>query len=96
MANSPGYYTRGGIEVWDFIRDQGLPYHLGNAVKYICRAGHKDSYTQDLEKAIHYLENELHYAEDISIRTGEGIPITLRHTEQLKSTLQKQAEEFDR
>ena len=27
---------RGFIEPWDFIRDQGLNYHLGNAVKYIC------------------------------------------------------------
>ena len=82
--------------MWSFIRDQGLNFHLGNAIKYICRAGYKDSKIQDLEKAIHYLENELHYAEDISIRTGEGIPIPLRHQEQLKSTLQKQAEEFDR
>ena len=57
---SPAYYTRGTIETWDFIRDQDLNYHLGNAVKYICRAGHKDSKADDLRKAIHYLENELH------------------------------------
>jgi|TARA_B100002019_G_scaffold176875_1_gene152775 hypothetical protein len=61
MANSPSYYRRGTIEVWDFIRDQELPYHLGNAVKYICRAGFKDNYVEDLEKAIHYLQNELEY-----------------------------------
>ena len=96
MAKGPSYYQRGTIDVWDFIRQQELNFHLGNAIKYICRAGYKDSKIQDLEKAIHYLENELHYAEDISIRTGEGIPITLRHQEQLKSTLQKQAEELDR
>ena len=59
MAQSPAYYTRGSIECWDFIRDQQLNYHLGNAVKYICRAGHKDSAESDLKKAIHYLENEL-------------------------------------
>ena len=58
---SPDYYTRGTIEVWDFIRDQGLSYHLGNAIKYICRAGHKDDYKKDLVKAIHYLENELQH-----------------------------------
>ena len=57
----PDYYRRGTIEVWDYIRDQGLNYHLGNAVKYICRAGHKDSKIQDLTKAIHYLENELQH-----------------------------------
>ena len=54
----PDYYKRGSIEVWDFIRDQGLSYHLGNAVKYVCRAGHKDDAISDLSKAIHYLENE--------------------------------------
>ena len=59
VSKSPAHYTRGNIEVWDFIRDQDLNYHLGNAIKYICRAGYKDSKIQDLEKAIHYLENEL-------------------------------------
>lgn len=47
------------METWDFIRDQGLNYHLGCALKYIVRAGHKDSKEQDLKKAIHYLQNEL-------------------------------------
>ena len=63
MAESPTHYTRGAIEVWDFIRDQGLNYHLGNAIKYICRAGFKSSESKekDLKKAIHYLENELQH-----------------------------------
>ena len=73
MAKGPTYYQRGSIDVWHFIRDQELNFHLGNAIKYICRAGHKDSKTQDLEKAIHYLENELHHEANILIRTGEGI-----------------------
>ena len=57
----PSYYQRGSIQVWDFIRDKGLSFHLGNAVKYICRYGHKGDYNDqlsDLNKAIHYLENE--------------------------------------
>ena len=57
----PRYYNRGSIEVWDFIRDQELNYHLGNAIKYICRAGHKDDAIDDLNKAIHYLTNERDY-----------------------------------
>ena len=61
--SSPHYYTRGKIEVWDFIRDQGLNFHLGNAVKYISRAGHKFNKTEDLKKAIIYLQNELDNAE---------------------------------
>ena len=70
---SPSYYTRGNIEVWDFIRDQELNYHLGNAVKYICRAGHKDSAVQDLTKAIHYLQNELHHTSKSSQRIPPGV-----------------------
>ena len=60
-TRGPRYYQRGSIQVWDFIRDQGLSFHLGNAIKYICRYGHKGDYNDqlsDLNKAIHYLENE--------------------------------------
>jgi len=66
----PGYYKRGSIEVWDFIRDQDLNYHLGNAVKYICRAGYKDNREADLKKAIHYLTNELEHNEPVAASTG--------------------------
>ena len=82
MAKGPTYYQRGTTNVWDFIRDQGLNFHLGNAIKYICRAGYKDSKIQDLEKAIHYLQNELEHEENLSSRTGEGIPIQIRSQEQ--------------
>ena len=73
MAKGPPYYQRGSIDVWDFIRDQGLNFHLGNAIKYICRAGHKDSKIQDLEKAIHYLENELTHEKNLYFRASQGI-----------------------
>ncbi len=78
MAKGPTYYQRGSINVWDFIRDQGLNFHLGNAIKYICRAGYKDSKIQDLEKAIHYLENELHHEKDLYFRASQGIPYTVQ------------------
>ena len=81
MANGPSYYKRGTCDVWDFIRDQGLNFHLGNAIKYICRAGYKDSKIHDLQKAIHYLENELTHEEDILIKSGEGIPIEVQSKE---------------
>ena len=57
----PGYYKRGSIDVWDFIRDQRLGFHLGNVIKYVCRAGYKNNDIEDLEKAIHYLANEIEY-----------------------------------
>jgi len=74
MANGPSYYKRGSSDVWDFIREQGLNFHLGNAIKYICRAGFKDSKIHDLEKAIHYLQNELTYEKDVYFRASQGIP----------------------
>jgi hypothetical protein len=70
----PSYYKRGSLDVWDFIRDQELNFHLGNAIKYICRAGYKDSKIHDLEKAIHYLQNELHHEKDVYFRASQGIP----------------------
>lgn len=59
MVNHPAHYTSGNIEVWDFIIDQDLNYCLGNAVKYISRAGKKDDAIQDLNKAINFLKREI-------------------------------------
>lgn len=61
-VNHPSHYNTGKIEVIEFIEDQGLGYNLGNAVKYICRARHKENgakYGTDLEKAIWYLKREI-------------------------------------
>ena len=57
----PSHYTRGHIEVIDFIEDQKLGYHQGNAIKYICRAGFKDpsKFKEDIRKAIFYLNRLL-------------------------------------
>ena len=81
MVNkSPSHYTRGTIEVWDFIRDQQLNYHLGNAIKYICRAGYKSPSTkvEDINKAIHYLENERAFIESQQpVRTSHSISYEL-------------------
>ena len=72
VSKSPSHYTRGNIEVWDFIRDQQLNYHLGNAIKYICRAGYKGSKSEDLKKAIHYLENELNHLQPLRSKVTVG------------------------
>jgi uncharacterized protein DUF3310 len=49
------YETIKVLEAW------GLDFHLGNAVKYISRAGKKDPKTriQDLEKAQWYLTRKI-------------------------------------
>lgn len=50
-VDHPSHYTRGNIEVMDFIIDQCLNFPLGSAVKYICRAGYKGDALEDLKKA---------------------------------------------
>jgi len=63
-VNHPSHYTDGKIEVIEFICDKKLGFHLGNVVKYLCRAGKKDAskYVEDLEKAEFYLH---HYIEQV-------------------------------
>lgn len=57
----PAHYTSGKIEVIDFIEDQKLNFHLGNALKYICRAGkkNKNKMIEDLMKAVWYLNRQI-------------------------------------
>lgn len=57
----PAHYNAGKFEVIEIIEDQGLGFHLGNAIKYICRAGKKDpaKYVEDLEKAHWYLQRAI-------------------------------------
>ena len=57
--NHPPHYNMGKIEVIDFIEDQQLGFHLGNALKYITKAQHKGDAIDDLKKAIWYLERFL-------------------------------------
>jgi hypothetical protein len=59
MVNSPPHYTAGGVETIDFIEAKNLNYNLGNAVKYITRAGLKGSRVEDLQKAKWYIEREI-------------------------------------
>lgn len=93
--NGPSYYKRGGVEVWDFIREQQLNYHLGCAIKYICRAGYKDSKISDLRKAIHYLQNELENT-IISTTTSPAIQDSIPNREQQEPSGPCYAEDFDR
>lgn len=59
--NHPSHYTFGKFEVIDVIEDWDLNFHLGNAVKYIARAGKKDGTTllEDLKKAQFYLNRHI-------------------------------------
>lgn len=61
QINHPKHYQgKGGIEAIDVIEAFKLGFNLGNTVKYILRAGHKDdSRFQDLNKALWYLKREI-------------------------------------
>ena len=88
--HGPKYYRRGSIQVWDFVRDQELNFHLGNVIKYVCRAGHKFDDIDDLEKAIHYLKNEVEF------RTSQRVQELVQCEEFTNSQIEEYAKEFDR
>lgn len=59
-VKSPNHYTKGRkFEPKDVIRDWGLNFNLGSALKYISRAGRKGDPVEDLEKAREYLAFEI-------------------------------------
>ena len=60
-VNNPSHYKDGGIETIDYIEAKRLGYHLGNAVKYISRAGKKGTNQglEDLKKAQWYLNRAI-------------------------------------
>ena len=87
--HGPEYYRRGSIQVWDFVRDQELNFHLGNVIKYVCRAGHKFDDIDDLEKAIHYLKNEVEF------RTSQRVQELVQCEEFTNSQIEEYAKEFD-
>ena len=60
-VDHPPHYNSGKIEVIDFIEDQCLNFHIGNGVKYCCRAGKKEgsSEVEDLRKAAWYLARRI-------------------------------------
>lgn len=64
MVNHPEHYQFGKnneyeaikvIDAWGLDKD----FYLGNAVKYLSRAGKKDNTVQDLKKAIWYIEKKI-------------------------------------
>lgn len=57
--NHPDHYTRGSIEVYDFIEAWGLDFTIGNVVKYVTRAPYKGATLEDLQKAKWYLEKAI-------------------------------------
>lgn len=57
IINHPEHYTKGGIEVRDFIDSWHLDFNSGNVIKYVVRAPYKGTELQDLKKAQNYLNH---------------------------------------
>jgi len=64
-VNHPSHYGGEGntYETIKVIRAWNLGFSLGNAVKYLSRAGKKDPATriEDLKKAVWYIQEEIDY-----------------------------------
>lgn len=66
IISCPPHYCDGRkYEPRKVIADWKLNFNLGNAVKYLTRAGRKGNKIEDLRKAIQYIEFEI---EDIEER----------------------------
>lgn len=69
VVNKPKHYTYGDIETIDYIEQvtkdykPELAFAIGNAIKYISRANHKNG-KEDLDKARWYLERAFEKWED--------------------------------
>lgn len=63
---SPPHYQKhpSGIECIEVTRH--MNFNLGNVVKYLWRAEHKDAHLQDLKKAAWYLADEIRRLEYIA------------------------------
>ena len=59
-VDKPSHYAEGRkYEPIDVIEDWGLGMHLGNATKYISRAGRKGEEVEDLKKARWYIDRRI-------------------------------------
>jgi len=59
VINSPSHYTAhpSGVECIQIT--EHMDFCIGNAVKYLWRAGKKDDCVQDLKKAVWYINRKI-------------------------------------
>ena len=73
-VNHPAHYTShpSGVEAIDITRH--MNFNLGNAVKYIWRAGLKGDSIEDLQKARFYMEDEIKKISNVEAQNlGKGL-----------------------
>lgn len=73
MVNHPPHYTQhpSGVECIDVI--EHMPLCVGNAVKYLWRAGQKGDPIEDLQKAKWYIEREICRIEQLRASRNRGL-----------------------
>lgn len=59
----PSHYSRLSPQPIEVIEAWGLGFHLGGALKYIARAGHKESELRDLRKAEWFIHRQIQLRE---------------------------------
>jgi len=75
IVKRPSHYTQFKIEPITFVMENDLPFHVGNIIKYACRAGYKIYEGKDkIESEIIDLEKVRRYAEmRINLLQGKGV-----------------------
>lgn len=97
VISHPAHYTEGRkYEPRKVIADWDLSFNLGNAVKYLARAGRKGDKIEDLRKAIQYIEFEIdecskhsEYEELLNSIKNRSPEEQIKIVEQLKLELNK-------
>lgn len=97
VIHRPSHYTEGRkYEPRKVIADLDLSFNLGNAVKYLARAGRKGAKIEDLRKAIQYIEFEIdecsihsEYEELLNSFKNRPMEEQVKIVEQLKLELNK-------
>jgi hypothetical protein len=64
VDHPPHYNQHGsGVECIDVV--EWMTFNLGNVIKYVWRADHKGQETEDLQKALWYLQREIDRREKV-------------------------------
>ena len=58
MIDHPSHYNM-GIEAIDYIESHDMNFNIGNVIKYVTRAKHKNNELEDLKKSLWYLQREI-------------------------------------
>ena len=63
MIDHPSHYNM-GIEAIDYIESHNMNFNIGNVIKYVTRAKHKNNELEDLKKSLWYLQREINNLEE--------------------------------